>query len=54
MNARVILSNGRTVKENGGGTVVIRVTQHNSEVVLVKFKNMCDGTSKTMINCTHS
>jgi hypothetical protein len=27
MNARATLSNGRTVKENGGGTVVFRVKQ---------------------------
>jgi hypothetical protein len=34
MNARATLSNGRTVKENGGGTVVFRATQDNFEAVL--------------------
>jgi hypothetical protein len=34
MNARATLSNGRTVEENGGGTVVVGATQENFEVVL--------------------
>jgi hypothetical protein len=34
MNARVTLLNGRTVKENGDGIVVIQETQDNFEVVL--------------------
>jgi hypothetical protein len=34
MNARATLSNGRIVKENGGGKVVVRATQDNFEVVL--------------------
>jgi hypothetical protein len=34
MDARVTLSNGRTIKENGGGTVVFRGKQVNFEVVL--------------------
>jgi hypothetical protein len=34
MNIRAILLNGRTVKENGGGKVVLRATQGNFEVVL--------------------
>jgi hypothetical protein len=27
-------SNGRTIKENGGGTAVVQATQDNSEAVL--------------------
>jgi hypothetical protein len=36
MNVRDILSKGRTVKDNGGGTAVVGATQdtRNSEVVL--------------------
>jgi hypothetical protein len=34
MNARAALSNGREVKENGGGTVVLRATEDNFEVAL--------------------
>jgi hypothetical protein len=34
MNARATLLNGKTVKENGGGTVVVREMQDNSEVLL--------------------
>jgi hypothetical protein len=34
MNARATLSNCRTVKENGGGTVVFRATQDIFEVAL--------------------
>jgi hypothetical protein len=34
MNARVTLLNGRTVKENGDGMVVIQATQDDFEVVL--------------------
>jgi hypothetical protein len=34
MNARATLSNGRTVKEIGKGTVVIRAKQDDSEVVM--------------------
>jgi hypothetical protein len=34
VNARATLLNGRTVKENGDGTVIIRATQNNFEVVL--------------------
>jgi hypothetical protein len=33
MNAIATLSNGRTVTDNGGGTVVFRATQDNFEVV---------------------
>jgi hypothetical protein len=34
MDARATLSNGRTVKEDEVGTVVLRATQDNSEVLL--------------------
>jgi hypothetical protein len=34
MNARATLSNGKTVKINGGGAVVLRATHDNFEVVL--------------------
>jgi hypothetical protein len=34
MNARATLSNGGTVEENGGGTVVVGATHENFEVVL--------------------
>jgi hypothetical protein len=34
MNARATLSNGKTVKENGSGTVVVRAVQDNFEVLL--------------------
>jgi hypothetical protein len=34
MNARITLSNIRTVKENGGGTVLVLATQDNFDVVL--------------------
>jgi hypothetical protein len=34
MNARVILLNGKTVKENGHRIVVVRSLQDNFEVVL--------------------
>jgi hypothetical protein len=36
------MQNGRTFKENGGGTVVVRATQDNFEVVLemcVKYRD---------------
>jgi hypothetical protein len=33
MNARATLSNGRRVKENGDGTIIVRATQDNFEVV---------------------
>jgi hypothetical protein len=33
MNARATLSNGRTVKKNGGGTVVVRATQDNLHIL---------------------
>jgi hypothetical protein len=34
IKTRVILSNGKQVKLNGGGTAVFRATQGNFEVVL--------------------
>jgi hypothetical protein len=34
MNSSATLLNGTAVKENGSGTVVIRTTQDNFEVVL--------------------
>jgi hypothetical protein len=34
MNASATLSNGRTVKGNGGGTVAVRTTQDNFEALL--------------------
>jgi hypothetical protein len=34
MNTRATLLNVRTVKENGGETVVVRATQENVEVIL--------------------
>jgi hypothetical protein len=64
MNARATLSNGRTIKGNGGGAVVIRVTQDKFEVVLEVSKCVrstkkvaalfCNGTSNTIKNCMHS
>jgi hypothetical protein len=42
MNARATLSNGRTAKENGGGTVAIRATQGNPGEELEDFKNVCE------------
>jgi hypothetical protein len=35
MNARATLTNGRTVKKNGSGMVVVQAMQDNFEVVLV-------------------
>jgi hypothetical protein len=43
MNARATLSNGRTVKENGGGKVVV---QDHSEVALEVLK-MCSKYKDT-------
>jgi hypothetical protein len=34
MNARATLSNCRTVKENGDGTIVVQAMQDNFEVAL--------------------
>jgi hypothetical protein len=34
MNVRPTLSNGRAVKGNGSGTVIVRATQDNFEAVL--------------------
>jgi hypothetical protein len=34
MNVSGTLSNDRTVKENGGGTVVVRASQDNFEVIM--------------------
>jgi hypothetical protein len=34
MNVRATLSNDRIVKENGGGTVVVRATQDTFEVII--------------------
>jgi hypothetical protein len=34
MNAKATLSNGRTFKENGKETVVVRATQDNYDVVM--------------------
>jgi hypothetical protein len=40
MNARATLSNGRRVKENGGGKVGVRATRDSSEEVL-EILEMC-------------
>jgi hypothetical protein len=58
MNARATLSNGRTVKQNGGGTVVVRATQDNFEEVLEILK-MCakyrdSGRMNLQRNLQHS
>jgi hypothetical protein len=58
VNTRAILSNGKKVKENGSGTIVVRATQDNLEVVLEKLKMCakhkdCGGTSNMINNCTH-
>jgi hypothetical protein len=34
MNARATLANGRTIKGNGGGVIVVRVTRDKFQVVL--------------------
>jgi hypothetical protein len=40
MSVRAILLNGKKVKGNGGGTVVVQATQSNFEVVLGMCKLM--------------
>jgi hypothetical protein len=63
MSATATLSNGRTVKENGGGKVVVLAVQNNFEVVLEIWKCMqstktvvsliCNGPSNTINNFMH-
>jgi hypothetical protein len=53
-----------TIKENGDGTVVVRATQDNFEVVLEILKcvrrtktaatSICDGTSNKINVCMYS
>jgi hypothetical protein len=47
MNARATLSKSKPVKENGGGTVVVRATQDNFEVVLEILK--CVRSTNTAV-----
>lgn len=47
MNAWATLLNGRTIKENGGGTAVVQATQDNSEAVLEIWK--CVWSTKTLV-----
>jgi hypothetical protein len=64
MNARATLSNGMTVEQNGGGTVVTGGTQENFDVVQEILKCgrstvtvaacICNGTSNLINNSTHS
>jgi hypothetical protein len=47
MNARAILTKYRTIEENSGGTVDVRETQDNFEIVLEILK--CARSTKTVV-----